>query len=145
VPTPLVAIVSAAVLAAGGVGVGSELVGSGGTSQAPAAKVPALSADPTRPPAHRGFQYQPSSPAQASVPGLGQPQGQDPNGGAPAAGPAYVPKGQPSAPLGPVPAATPTKQGTTWQLYLSGGDLLQPDGGTADATNQSIGTNLGGA
>jgi hypothetical protein len=145
VPTPLVAIVSAAVLAAGGVGVGSALVGSGGTSQAAAAKVPALSADPTRPPPHRGFSYRPPAPAQSRVPGLGQPQGQAPNGGAPGGGGSYVPKGQPSAPLGPVPAASATKQLTSWPLYLSGSDLLQPDGGTAVATDQSIGPNLGGA
>jgi hypothetical protein len=145
VPTPLVAIVSAAVLAAGGVGVGSALVGSGGTSQAAAAKVPALSADPTRPPPHRGFSYEPPVPAQARIPGRGEPEGQTPNGGAPGAGPSYVPKGQPSAPLGPVPAAPAPKQITSWPLYLSGSDLLQPDVGTAVATDQSIGPNLGGA
>jgi hypothetical protein len=145
VPTPLVAIVSAAVLAAGGVGVGSALVGSGGTSKAAAAKAPALAADPTRPPPHRGFRFRPQAAAQSAVPGLGQPQGQTPNGGAPTEGPAYVPKGQPSAPMGHVPAPAATSQATTWPLYLSGGDLLQPDAGTANRTDQTIGPQLGGA
>jgi hypothetical protein len=144
VPTTLVAIVGAAVLAAGGVGVGSVVTDSGGTSKAPATTVPALAADPTAPPPHRGFAYQVPTGTQRTVPDPGRIQGQTPNGGAPAAGPGYVPRGRPSAPLGRLPSATMSPQATTWPLYLSGGDQLQPDAGNANGTDQSIGPSLGG-
>ena len=144
-PTSLVAIVGAAVLAAGGVGVGSVVSSSGGTSKAPATTVPALAADPTAPPPHRGFEYRPSAGTQYTVPGSGGIQGQAPQGGAPTEGPAYVPKGLPRAPLGRAPAAAATPQATTWTLYLSGSDQLQPDGGAANGTDQSIGPSVGGA
>lgn len=144
-PTPLVAIASALVLAAGGVGLSSAIVGSGGASQAPAATVPALAADPTAPAPHTGFSYRPPAGTQTAVPGLGQAQGQAPTGGAPAQGPGYVPRGQPSAPFGRLPAAKSTKTPTTWPLYLSGADQLQPDPGAATGTNQSVGQSVGGA
>ena len=143
-PTPLALLAGAAILAAGGYGVGSTVVDSGGTSSAPAVRAPALAADPTGRPAHAQFAYRPPA-AQAGVPQLPALQGQAPNGGGgPAAGPSYVPKGNPLGPLGrlAVPGAAPTPN--TWTLYLSGGDLLQPDPGAADGTDQSIGPNLGG-
>jgi hypothetical protein len=145
VPTTLVAIVGAAVLAAGGVGVGSVVSGSGGSSQAPAATAPALAADPTAPPPHRGFKYRAPAGTQLAVPGLGSVSGQLPGGSAPREGPSYVPRGRPSAPLGRLPAAIVTPPATTWPLYLSGGDQLQPDSGAANGTDQSIGPSLGGA
>jgi hypothetical protein len=144
VPTPITAIVTAAVLAAGGVGVGNAILGSGGTSKAGAAKVPALAADPTGRPSHDRFTYRAPS-SQTGLPALGGAQDQAPAGGAPTAGPGYTPKGQPQAPLGRVPTAAATVAATTWPLYLSGGDLLQPDKGAANGTNQSIGPSLGGA
>jgi hypothetical protein len=146
VPTPLVAIVSAAVLAAGGVGLGGAIVGSGGTSQAPSARVGPLAADPTAPPPHRGFVYQAPQQPQTETPGLGRPAGQAPGGSAPATGKSgYVAKGEPKAPLGRLPAAQPSRTATTWPLYLSGSDLLQPDVAVANRTDQSIGPVLGGA
>jgi hypothetical protein len=145
VPTSLVAIVGAAVFAAGGVGVGSMVSASGGVSKTPAATVPALAADPTAPPPHRGYEYQAPAGTQQAVPGSGSIQGQAPGGGAPTEGLGYAPKGLPSAPLKRVPAAIATPQATTWPLYLSGGDQLQPDRGAANGTDQSIGPAFGGA
>jgi hypothetical protein len=145
VPTSLVAILGAAVLTASGVGVGSMVSDSGGISKTPATNVPALVADPTAPPPHRGFEYRAPAGTQLTVPGSGSIQGQAPRGGAPAKGLGYVPKGLPSAPLKRVPAATATPQATTWPLYLSGGDQLQPDRGAASGTDQSIGQSFGGA
>jgi hypothetical protein len=144
VPTPITAIVTAAVLAAGGVGVGNALLGSGGTSKAAASRVPALAADPTGRPAHDRFTY-PGPKTQAALPSLNAAQGQAPTGGAPGAASGYTPKGQPRAPLSSVPTSAATVPATTWPLYLSGGDLLQPDRGTAVGTNQMIGPSLGGA
>ena len=144
-PTPLVAVASAAVVALGGVGVGSMMLHSGGTSPAAASKVPALAADPTGRPAHSRYVYDPPR-AQGSLPGLGAVQGQAPDAGSgPAPGPGYVPHGQPKAALGRLPAARSSPQATTWTLYLSSGDLLQPDPGVAVATHQSVGPSLGGA
>ncbi len=144
-PTPLVAAASAVVVALGGVGVGSMLLHGGGTSSAAASKVPALAADPTGRPAHSRFVYSPPQP-QSSLPGLAPVQGQAPDAGpGPAEGPSYIPRGQPKAALGQLPAARSSPQATTWTLYLSGGDLLQPDPGVAVATHQSVGPSLGGA
>jgi hypothetical protein len=144
-PTPLIAAASAAVVALGGVGVGSMMLHSGGTSSAAASKVPALAADPTGRPAHQRFVYSPPQP-QGSLPGLAPVQGQAPDAGAgPGQGPAYVPHGQPKTSLGQLPAARSSPQATTWTLYLSGGDLLQPDPGVAVETHQSVGPSLGGA
>jgi hypothetical protein len=144
-PTPLVAAASAAIVALGGVGVGSMMLHSGGTSSAAASKVPALAADPTGRPEHSRYVYSPPR-AQGSLPGLAPLQGQAPDvGSGPGQGPAYVPHGQPKAPLGKLPAARGSPQATTWTLYLSGGDLLQPDPGVAVATHQSVGPSLAGA
>jgi hypothetical protein len=143
-PTPLVAVASAAVVALGGFGVGSMMVNSGGASHAAPSRVPPLAADSTGRPAHSRYVYAPPR-AQQTLPGLGSIPGQAPSGGAPpGGGPAYVPKGAPKAPLGPVPAARNGPQATTWTLYLSGGDLLQPDPGVAVQTHQSVGPALGG-
>ena len=60
-PTPLVAVASAAVVALGGVGVGSMMLHSGGTSPARRSKVPSLAADPTGRPAHSRFVYTPAA------------------------------------------------------------------------------------
>jgi hypothetical protein len=144
-PTPLVAIASAAVVALGGVGVGSMMLDSGGTSPAAASKVPPLAADPTGRPAHSRYVYSPPQ-TQGSLPGLGAVQGQAPDAGSgPGKGPAYVPRGQPKTALGQLPAARGGPQATTWTLYLSGGDLLQPDPGVAVETHQSVGPSLGDA
>jgi hypothetical protein len=144
-PTPLVAIASAAVVALGGVGVGSMMLHSGGTSAATASKVPSLAADSTGRPAHSRYVYSPP-PGQGSLPGLGLVQGQTPDAGSgPGEGPAYLPHGQPKPALGQLPAARSSSQATTWTLYLSGGDLLQPDRGVAVQTHQSVGPSLGNA
>ena len=143
-PTPLVAAASAAVVALGGVGVGSMMLHSGGTSSAAASRVPSLAADPTGRPAHSHFVYSPPR-TQASLPGLGPLQGRAPAAGpGPGEGSAYVPHGQPKPSLGPLPAARRSPQATDWTLYLSGGDLLQPDRGVAVETHQSVGPSLGG-
>ncbi len=143
-PTPLVAVASAAVVALGGVGVGSMMLHSGGSSPAAASKVPLLAPDPTGRPAHSHFVYTPP-PAQRSLPATGPIQGQAPVAGpAPGGGSAYVPHGQPAAPLGHLPPAQPAPQATTWKVYLSSGDLLQPDPGVAVQTHQSVGPALGG-
>jgi hypothetical protein len=143
-PTPLVGIASAAVVALGGVGVGSMMLHSGGTSPNAASKVPLLAPDPTGRPAHSRFVYTPPQ-AQTSLPANGPIQGQAPAAGAaPGGGPAYVPHGQPAAPLGHVPAPHASREATSWTVYLSGGDLLQPDPGVAVQTHQSVGPALGG-
>ncbi len=143
-PTPLATFTAAAVVAAGGYGIGSALLGSGGNSHATAARVPPLSADPTGRPDHSRYAYQPPS-AQTGVPALPPAGGQAPTGTAPNGGaPAYVPHGKVLAPLTPLPSRQPETPASTWKLYLSGGDLLQPDQGTAVQTNQSVGANLGG-
>jgi hypothetical protein len=143
-PTPLVAAASAVVVALGGVGVGSMMLHSGGTSPDVASKVPSLAADPTGRPAHTRFVYTPPA-AQKSLPANGPIQGQAPAAGAaPGSGSAYVPHGQPAAPLGRVPAPKASAAATTWTVYLSGGDLLQPDPGVAVQTHQSVGPALAG-
>jgi hypothetical protein len=143
-PTPLVSIASAAVVALGGVGVGSMMLHSGGTSPSTASKVPSLAPDPTGRPAHSRFVY--SGPqAQHSLPATGPIEGQAPGGAAPpGGGPAYVPHGQPAPALGHVPVSPGAPRATTWKVYLSGGDLLQPDPGVAVQTHQSVGPALGG-
>jgi hypothetical protein len=142
-PTPLIAAASAAVVALGGVGVGSMMLHSGGTSSAVASKVPSLAADPTGRPAHSRYVYSPPQ-TQGALPGLGAVQGQTPDAGSgPSKGPAYVPRGQPKTALGQLPATRSSPQATTWTLYLSGGDLLQPDAGVAVQTHQSVGPSLG--
>ncbi len=144
-PTPLTMLTGVALLAAGGYGIGSTVMGSGGTSTAPAVRAPALAADPTGRPAHSHFSYQPPA-AQPGVPQLPPMQGQAPTGGGgPAAGPSYVPKGQPLSPLGRLPAPAKAPTANVWTVYLSGGDLLQPDPGAVNRTDQTIGSNLGGA
>ncbi len=144
-PTPLVAIASAAVVALGGVGVGSLMLNSGGASSAAASKVPSLAADPTGRPAHSRFVYTPPQ-SQHSLPGTGPVGGQAPDVGAgPGSGSPYVPHGQPGPPLGRVPPGGSSPQATTWTVYLSGGDLLQPDRGVAVETHQSVGPAVGGA
>jgi len=146
VPTPLTALAGAAIVAAGGFGIGSAVVGSGGTSKVPPTRAPALAADPTGRPDHSRYTYRPPGNVQSAVPGLAPVQGQAPTAGQPPGpGPAYVPHGQPRNPLGALPApATPRLPGA-WPLYLSGGDLLQPDRGAAVKTDQSIGPGFGGA
>jgi hypothetical protein len=141
-PTPLVAAASAVVVALGGVGVGSMMLHSGGTSPAAASKVPLLAPDPTGRPAHPQFVYTPPG-AQRSLPATGPVQGQAPDAGAePGEGAPYVAHGQPQPALGRVPPAAPSVQATTWKVYLSGGDLLQPDPGVAVQTDQSVGPGL---
>src|SRR5690349_12213531 len=126
-PTPIVTITTAVVVAAGGYGIGSAMLGSGGSSNAAASKVPALSADPTGRPDHSRFTYQAPTNAQQAVPGLPPVEGQAPTGGTPGAGgPAYVPHGQVLPDLGRVPTPQASAIPTTWKLYLSGSDLLQP-------------------
>jgi hypothetical protein len=144
-PTPLITVASAAVVALGGVGVGSLMLHSGGTSPGAASRVPTLAADPTGRPSHSRYVY--SGPqAQRSLPAGGPVQGQAPAAGtAPGKGAPYTPHGQPLPPMGGAPAPTPTVQATTWKLYLSGGDLLQPDSGVAVQTHQSVGPSLGNA
>ncbi len=145
-PTPLTAIAGAAILAAGGFGIGSTVLGEGGASQAPAANTPLLAADPTGRPDHSRYIYNAPGTVQSVVPNLPPVGGQAPvGGGVPSGGEGYVPHGQPRAPLGRLPAAASAPVATNWQLYLSGGDLLQPDRGTADGTDQSVGPSLGGA
>jgi hypothetical protein len=142
-PTPLVAAASAVVVALGGVGVGSVMMDKGGTSSAAASKVPLLAADPTGRPAHSRFVYTPPG-AQHSLPATGPIQGQAPGAGAaPGDGAPYVAHGQPREALGRVPPPAPTVQASTWKVYLSGGDLLQPDPGIAVQTNQSVGPSFG--
>ena len=140
-PTPLVAAASAVVVALGGVGVGSMMLDSGGTSSAASSTVPSLAADPTGRPAHARFVYTPPGQRSARCPQRGPIQGQAPDAGAaPGEGAPYVARGQPQPPLGRVPAPAPSVQATTWQLYLSGGDLLQPDPGCrADASERRAG------
>jgi hypothetical protein len=141
----LLAAASAAVVALGGVGVGSMMLNSGGTSPNAASKVPSLAPDPTGRPAHTRFVYTPPQ-AQKSLPANGPIQGQAPAGGAaPGGGSPYVPHGQPGAPLGRAPQPEASSAATTWKVYLSGGDLLQPDPGVAVQTHQSVGPALGGA
>jgi hypothetical protein len=146
VPTPLTAIAGAAILAAGGFGIGSAVVGSGGTSKAPAARTPALAADPTGRPAHSRYVYNAPGTVQSAVPNLPPVGGQAPAGGpVPNGGAGYVPHGQIEAPLGALPKPVASPVASTWPLYLSGGDLLQPDKGAAVGTNQTVGPNMGGA
>jgi hypothetical protein len=142
-PTPLVTLASAAVVGLGGVGVGSLMLHSGGTSAATASRVPSFGADPTGRPSHSRYVYAPP-PAQNSLPARGPVQGVAPKAGAaPGKGAPYDPHGQPLPAMGGVPAPAPSRQATSWKLYLSGGDLLQPDPGVAVHTDQSVGPSLG--
>lgn len=145
-PTPLAALAGAALVAAGGFGVGSVIVGSGGTSKVAATKPPVLSADPTGRPDHSRYTYQPNSGVQRTLPGAPAAGGAAPNvGPGPGAGPSYVPHGKVSVPLGAVPTPASIAPKPTWPLYLSGGDQLQPDPSAAVATDQTIGPALGDA
>ncbi len=105
-PTPLVGIASAAVVALGGVGVGSMMLHSGGTSHDAASKVPLLAPDPTGRPAHSRFVYTPPQAQTVASGATGRSRARLPT---PAPrrgeGSAYVPHGQPAAPLGRAPAA----------------------------------------
>ena len=145
-PTPLTAIAGAAILAAGAFGVGSVVADSEGTSKARAAQTPALAADPTGRPSHSRYVYSAPGTVQSAVPSLPPVGGQAPIGApVPNGGPGYVPRGRPKGALGPLPVPVPSPVASNWPLYLSGGDLLQPDRGTAAGTDQNVGPSLGGA
>jgi hypothetical protein len=139
-------VAATVVLVAGGVVLVSALLSAGGTSQAAPSRVPAYAPDPTGRPSHARFAYRPPGDTQHMLPPAAPGGGTQPNAGrVVAGGRPYVPNGKPGAPLQPLSRPSAAAAATTWTLYLSGPDLLQPDYGTAAATDQTIGPQLGTA